>query len=500
MRSPAVTEASRAQGTFAPGRPIVRRPDVHLLSAYLARRFGCTHVVDLGCPQPRELAKVYPQANIIGLGVDVDLRPARSEYRFGRWLDRRSASDVLALVAPDTAVDALIVATIDPERPSAHRIADDLKRLMDYASAAVVSGSGPGWSTARFRAFLESAGLRVDHVGWTATDDVDRRTDTPLAIVGNTHQPHVEAAPPGYRVIAMMAAYNEEDIIVPSIAGLIEQGAEVYLLDNWSTDRTVERARPFLDRGLIGIEQIPSDGPADTFPYVSILGRKAELSTKLEAEWFIHMDVDEVRKSPWPGVSLKDALYLVDRQGFNAVDHTVLKFVPVDDGYADGSDLEGHFRHFRFVFQQDFQVKMWKNDGRPVALGDGHRAAFAGRRVYPYNFLHKHYPIRSQRHGERKIFTERQTRMDPEELAAGWHGHYGRFGRDQSFLGDPAELLSVDEHDLYESFLMERLSAIGPDERDAWAKVRPELPRWRKLAGRVRRGARARVRRIIASA
>jgi glycosyltransferase involved in cell wall biosynthesis len=468
---------------------------VHRLAVHLVRRLGCAHVIDVGCTEPRELAKVHPNAKIVGLGIGVDLRPARFEYRFGRWIDWDPASDVLETVEPDISVDSVIVAAIDPEGPVVDDVVANLRRLMDYAPAAIVTATHRT-SVGELRSVVEAGGMCVDFVGRTISDDVEFRKDAPLAVLRNNHSPAIEPAPAGYRVVAMMAMYNEQDIIVPSINGLLEQGAEVYLLDNWSTDRTVELAEGFLGRGVIAIERIPRDGPSGTFPYVSILARKAELATELVADWFLHVDVDEVRRSPWPGVSLRDALYHVDRAGFNAVDHTVLRFVPVDNGYVDGANFERYFRHFRFTFQQDFQVKAWRNERRPVALGSGHRAAFAGRRVYPYNFVYKHYPIRSQAHGERKIFAERQPRMEARELASGLHGHYGRFRPDADFIGDPSQLTSFDDESFYEDLLVERLASIGPDERAAWSARAPGLPRWRALMGRAHRAVRRRFVRL----
>ena len=44
------------------------------------------------------------------------------------------------------------------------------------------------------------------------------------------------------RVCAIMSAYNEADVIHESIQKLIQQEVDVYLLDNGSTDETVEIA------------------------------------------------------------------------------------------------------------------------------------------------------------------------------------------------------------------------------------------------------------------
>jgi len=64
----------------------------------------------------------------------------------------------------------------------------------------------------------------------------------------------------GVRVIALIAAYNEERFIAGCLEHLIAHGLNVYLIDNDSTDRTVKFAEPYLGRGLIGIEAIPRDG------------------------------------------------------------------------------------------------------------------------------------------------------------------------------------------------------------------------------------------------
>ena len=101
--------------------------------------------------------------------------------------------------------------------------------------------------------------------------------------------------------MALIAAFNEADVIAQVIAALIEEGVEVHLLDHGSNDGTTEAAAPFLGRGLIAIERFPKDpglDPAEVVdrPWESILRRKQQLATELEADWFIHHDADEFRE------------------------------------------------------------------------------------------------------------------------------------------------------------------------------------------------------------
>src|SRR2546423_11089630 len=106
------------------------------------------------------------------------------------------------------------------------------------------------------------------------------------------------------RVVAILATYNEERFIAGCLENLFRQNIQAYLIDNDSTDQTVEIARRYLGRGLIGIEKLPRNG---TFGWSSILKRKEQLAATLEADWFMHVDADEIYSPPRPGITLAEA-------------------------------------------------------------------------------------------------------------------------------------------------------------------------------------------------
>ncbi|MFY9621815.1 MAG: glycosyltransferase [Pyrinomonadaceae bacterium] len=244
-----------------------------------------------------------------------------------------------------------------------------------------------------------------------------------------------------FRVVAVISAYNEEDIIVPCLQHLIKQGLEVYLIDNWSTDSTVELASEFLGKGLLAIEKFPQDRPPSHYLWKDILTRIEQVTTEIRADWFLFQDVDEISASPWPGLSLREAILKVDREGFNCIDHTMATFHPVDNDFTAGSDFEAYFKHFELSDRlgQFLRIKGWKSLGQRVSLATsgGHEIQFAGRRTYPFRFLLKHYPVRSQAHGEKKILGERKPRWLPQERASGWHDHYDHINEGHSFLRRP---------------------------------------------------------------
>jgi glycosyltransferase involved in cell wall biosynthesis len=255
-----------------------------------------------------------------------------------------------------------------------------------------------------------------------------------------------------FKVTAIIAAYNEADIVGAVIRDLIEQGVEVHLIDHSSTDDTVAEARPFLGKGLRAIERFPEDAgaPAEDashYAWTRILDRKAALAQSLESDWFIHADADELRESPWQHLRLREAIELVDRMGYNAIDFAVLNFRPINDNYRRGDDLRQAFTHYEPSRAFDAkQIKAWKKQPAKVDLSwdGGHQVAFPGLRVFPLRFLLRHYPIRTQAQGRRKVELERRPRLLPEERARRWHVQYDEVVAGDSFIHDEKTLLRYD--------------------------------------------------------
>lgn len=250
-----------------------------------------------------------------------------------------------------------------------------------------------------------------------------------------------------FRVVALISAYNEADIIEPVLDHLAQNGVWSYLIDDGSTDDTVACARRWLGRGLLGIERFAAAGEDGRTSWRALLARKRELARELGADWYVHHDADEMREAPWPGMSLRDAIRWVDGVGCNAIDFRVLTFAPVDDTYRAGADPRTHFERWEEPAEYDLlQRKCWKAGAPDLELAEGgHDVRFAGRRLFPLRFLLRHYPIRSQAHGLRKVLKERKGRFADDELAYGWHRQYDHVSQpDHLFLRNPAALRPFD--------------------------------------------------------
>ena len=247
--------------------------------------------------------------------------------------------------------------------------------------------------------------------------------------------------------LAFVCTFNEADIIAWTVRHLRRQGMAVHVIDCCSTDNTVRLA------AVAGATVEAHHAPPVSWH--ALLGRVEQLSEASQHDWSMLCDADELRYSDKSGETLLEGFVRVQLAGFDAVDHRVFTFHPTtDDGppYDGSQDPEKYFRFYsRDKWNERIgQVKAWRNIG-PVSLASsgghaarclprdgGDAARFRGMRVY-HDFIIKHYPIRSQAHGERKVFQERNW-LDPQQGRADWHVQYKGIEPGANFLRDPVSL------------------------------------------------------------
>jgi glycosyltransferase involved in cell wall biosynthesis len=246
------------------------------------------------------------------------------------------------------------------------------------------------------------------------------------------------------RALAIICAFNEADIIGWTVRHLIQQGLAVHVIDTASTDDTCKIAR----KAGAAVEHYPVVG--GKVSWRALLQRVEQLANDPGSphHWYMHCDADEIRRSPlkknnWTLETLLDTFDWMDKDGYNAAEFEVRTFRPTDNGYDGSQDPEQYFTEWTrdTMNERIGQVKAWKYDMRGVMLAwsGGHRIKYKydgiDVKVHPVKLISNHYPIRSQQHGERKVFAERRGRWsDPEK---DWHIQYQGIKQGDSFLVKP---------------------------------------------------------------
>ncbi len=439
---------------------------IYRMAAQLGRHYDCSSLINIDSSGAYYLLPLHAAVRLFQNQANI----CRHLYRTNCGAKMNFEIDT-AIVASSI----IVVPNLLELNDNLELTLSNLNQLMDYAPVALLTARlQHQWSLKKLVQLVQSNGLQVEFAGGVPNDSDSSPAPEPsaLVIVAPHHRPPIRPAPNDFRVVAIMPTYNETDIITPSIKYLRRQGVAVYVVDNWSDDGTFEQAQALLGQGVMGLERFPANGytGGHTHNWFALLERTEHLAHTLDADWFIHHDVDERRESPWPDVTLRDALYHVEQCGFNSVDHTVLQFGPIDNGFAHRADFAAYFSHYRFGSRMGHfvQIKAWKQQQDPVnlAASGGHHVRFANQRIYPFKFLLRHYPLRTEQQAVRKIW-QRQNRSNPFARAIGWHHTYDHLHPDNPAMFTElceqtrATYHVFDPEKFYVDNLIARLTGIG---------------------------------------
>ncbi|UIN32910.1 methyltransferase domain-containing protein [Methylobacterium oryzae] len=470
------------------------QPEIYGFAEYLSRKDGRSTIIDLGCGTGNKIkSNVY--SKIIGVDQGVNLDAFKRRHKTARAVE--GDLEVCDFPWPaDLAWNEVVVVCADV----IEHLIDPTCLLAELAkltnAGAVVLLSSPDrdrvyggqnvsppanpchvqeWTLKELCQLIKSSDVPVSFSGYTISDNMIRRKATSLIISDGRAVP--EAFGPETvgqeRPVAIIAAYNDEDVIYQVCQHYIKNDVDLHLIDNWSEDDTYVLMRNILKQypGRVKLERFPVEGPAEEYRWVEILNRKAAIAAAYEGRWVLHIDSDEIRVSPWHDLSLRAALEYIESHGFNCIDHCVINFKPTKNGFDQHKNLNLHFRHFEFGRHPAhfLQRRGWIQPKDIINLSNsgGHFADFDGARQYPYRFPLFHYPIRSQKHGEQKIFRDRQLRYSRSEQAErGWHNHYDSILRSEVFIALPELLEKFTEEGFYENFIVEILSDVVLQRRN----------------------------------
>jgi glycosyltransferase involved in cell wall biosynthesis len=262
------------------------------------------------------------------------------------------------------------------------------------------------------------------------------------------------------KVCALMAIYNEEDILKESLESLIINGVDVYIIDNDSKDNSLKIAQDFFGKGVVGIEIVKhSEFGKDVYNWTKILQRKQELSKNLDYDWFIHVDADEIRCPPWQQMTLREGVEFVDFLGYNLINFKLFNFRLTKEASSQNTSMNGMNLYSPAERFNSRQVKAWKKNTKiDIVTHGGHLALIENPNICPYRFILKHYPLRSKIQAINKINRDRKDRFSTEDKAKGWHVQYNSLPIDESSL---AEKIYHESHKLLEFNINNESSSIN---------------------------------------
>ena len=223
-----------------------------------------------------------------------------------------------------------------------------------------------------------------------------------------------------FRIVALLAIRNEELYLERCLEHYYQQGIEVCIIDNDSTDNSLNIALQFIGRGVFRIERQEYKGYFDLCEQLNI---KEKLASEIHADWFIHCDADEIRQAPAHYTNLYQGILAASIAGYNAINFDEFVFIPLGENEShENKDFTNSMRHYYF-FEPSLlrRVNAWKKLNSPIDLvnSGGHTVAFSGRKIFTENFILRHYIGLSASHlnskYSKRIFSETEIKD------YGWH-------------------------------------------------------------------------------
>ncbi len=469
----------------------VSQPHLYEFAAYLARLYGANTLIDIGCGQAHKLMAHDPEFRVIGVDKGETLAYCQQHYPAGQWVELDLDTPGALNFDPALLQKSIVICgNVIEHLQHPEHLLEGLRRILEHAPVVLLTTpdrdlcrgydhNGPPpdpsrvreWNKWELRHLLKDHHLRAEFLGYTASDNLSFAKTTLLAVLVNQQWPMLTTAPDDFRVLAIMHTYNEADIIEAALKRLIENGIDVWVVDNWSEDNTRDIVHGLVGKGVVKLETFPPDGSTGRRQLKEQMGRSEEIVASTHYNWYIHYDADEYHQSPWLGYRLKDALYHVDQCGYNAINHCILNFHPVE--YAPLLPQLDHtiqMDYFAFGEHPAYGslIRAWKNSGQKIDWQrlNGHEVFFEGRCVFPYKFLMRHYPVRSQAHGERKVLKERLPRLNMETDPHNRGNHYDHIRAGYDFVYNRLDLEYYEPMRFADEYLVERLSMIGVVQRD----------------------------------
>ena len=215
---------------------------------------------------------------------------------------------------------------------------------------------------------------------------------------------------------AVIAIRNEEPHLHRLLTDYISQGIDVIIIDNCSTDRSIEICNKFIGNGLLGIYSLPWNGE---FNLSAQLRTKETIINELTHDWVIHADADEWLQSPLEGERLIEGIQRADQAGYNAINFEEFVFLPDMKQETLQPDYEKNLlNYYWFHHSTNRLMRAFKPADRLDFVTAAGHCLTGNVNLFPENFILRHYIVLSYAHAVYKYSSRCFAR---EDLIKGWH-------------------------------------------------------------------------------
>ena len=265
-------------------------------------------------------------------------------------------------------------------------------------------------------------------------------------------------APDALRIVALLAVRNGAPYIERYVQQFAGQGIRIAAIDHDSTDGTYEFLKQHEGAAVCNLIRVPFDG---VFDLRAMMIRQQEQAKRIDAEWLIRADIDEIFQTNRPGEALTAGIARAAAAGAQVINFNEFVFVYETDqvSYA-GTDYAAtmksyyHYGPFPLRLMRIFQA------GLPVSTLEygGHMFPPGSVRVHKESFVSRHYIALSRAHAEGKYLNRR---FSAANVARGWHFNRVNMRREQ-FAAPPASRLKKT------ASLDQPLDASQPEKKHFW--------------------------------
>ena len=237
-------------------------------------------------------------------------------------------------------------------------------------------------------------------------------------------------------ITAVIQARNQSQYLKYLVPYLAAENIEIILIDNDSNDETKDVFNKNYYSNIIERIDLTFNG---TFDLSEQLQTKSRIFQRLNSDWLIHQDADEILQSSDRWGNLRHSIEEANQQGFTVLNFDELVMLPNDPSIDD--HMNNNLNYYFFEPAPRRLMRAWKSSANLSNLENGgHKLEGGDISFFPKRMLLKHFIVRSQNHARNKYLGRTYANRD---ISRGWHSN--RIGLTKDMLKIPTDSLLLNK-------------------------------------------------------